>query len=132
MSILVRPLTLRCLLSLVVTLNSLAGRIRFSCTLLINGLRVSSTRIDDLMPGFNESWVYDWVVDEAGEFSVVYNVDVDDDVFELNEVNNSDSLVLVSEKPFPVVMVIATVVVIGLVGVYIWRFGLPSWINRIN
>jgi len=98
----------------------------FACVLTVDGLRVSSTRVDELVPGGNESWVYDWIIDGEGEFSVVYSVDVDAVVFELVEENNSDSLVLVSERPFPVMSVIV-VVFFGLVGFYFWRNGSIDW-----
>jgi len=101
----------------------------FACVLTVDGLRVSSTRVTELMPGGNESWVYDWVVDGTGEFSVAYEVDVDDDVGELDESNNSDGFVLVSEEPFPLVSVVAIVCFVGLAALYYRHYGVPSWVK---
>jgi len=89
-------------------------------------------RVDNISPSENISWVYNWVAGVDGEYSFVFDVDVEKSVLETSEDNNSDILVIVSETPFPVLPVGGILAVIILLGLYVWRYGPIVRLNNEN
>ena len=95
----------------------------FMCSLSVGGLRVSSNRIEALPPNMNLTYSYSWEAVDDGEYSAILTVDTLEEVVETNEGNNVSQITLYSEKPFPITVLLGSLLVLGVAGLYLWRSG---------
>ena len=100
----------------------------FTCSLVIDNLVVSSTRVDSIGVGETVSFEYVFSPSRSGTYPVSYAVDVDDDVAETDEGNNLAVGSVGSVDPFNYGFLTAGLFLIVVTGYYLVSNGVGEYV----